>query len=264
MMTTYFLARILLYYCYVKTSKSHLYHHLLFTKCVLTRNFHINLTSVKKSFYILALSIIMPLAIWAQKGERPLVQFSGFALSADSMTGIPFVHIGIKGTTRSGTARADGFFSFAVAEGDTLIFTSIGFHPAIYAIPFGNKDNKLSIIQPMNKREYVFADIPIYPWGERPEFPHYFVTTRIPRGLQEIAEANTNRQLLAAIGQTMPIDGGEATQRYMQMEAAKAYYYNQQAPQNIFSPLAWAEFIRALKNGDFKPKPAPPLPTNDY
>lgn len=214
--------------------------------------------------YILALAIILPLATWAQKDDRPLVQFSGFALSADSMMGIPFVHLGIKGTTRAGTARADGFFSFAVAEGDTLIFTAIGFSPSTYIVPLGNKDNKLSIIQPMNKTVYSLKAISIYPWGDRDQFPHAFVHTKIPKGLQEIAEENTNRQLLAALGESMPVDGGEATSRYMQIQAAKAYYYGQQAPQNIFNPLAWADFIKAIKRGDFKKKADPPLPSHDY
>jgi hypothetical protein len=219
---------------------------------------------VKKAIYIIGLSIILPLFLAAQKEDRPLVQFSGFALAADSMTGIPFVNIHIKGTSRYGTARGDGFFSFAVAEGDTLLFTAIGFHTATYVVPFGNKDNKISIIQPMNKKEYTYKDIPIYYWGDRANFPRAFRDARPPKGLQEIAEANTNRQLLAAIGASLPVDGGEATQRYLQYQAAQYYYYNQQAPQNIFNPLAWAEFIKALKNGDFKPKPAPPMPTQDY
>jgi hypothetical protein len=236
----------------------------LWTNCIEIGNFAIDLILVKKSFYIIVISLILPLAIWAQKGEKQIVQFSGFAMASDSMMGIPFVHIGIKGTTRTGTARVDGFFSFAVAEGDTLIFTSIGFYPTTFIVPLGNDDNKLSTIISMNKRDYQMKDVIIYPWGDRSNFPSAFRNTRPPKDLQEIAEANTNRQLLAALGESLPIDGGEATQRYMQMQAAKYYYYNQQAPQNIFSPLAWAEFIRALKNGDFKKKPDPPLPSHDY
>ena len=229
-------------------------------------NFNIDLTSLKKLFQILFFCIALPLAISAQKGERQLVQFSGFALSSDSMKGIPFVHISVKNTTRSGISRVDGFFSFAVAEGDTLVFTSIGYSPSYYVVPFGNEDNKVSVIQSMNKTAYVLPTATAYPWGDRSQFPYYFVHTRLPRNMQEIAERNTNRQLLAALGQGLPVDGGEATERLLQYNAAQYYYYNQQAPQNIFNPLAWAEFIKALKNGDFKPKPAPQAPdnSNDY
>jgi hypothetical protein len=218
---------------------------------------------VKNIIYILLLCGL-PLIGFAQKKEIQLVQFSGFAMSADSMKGIPFVHISVKGTNRYGTARVDGFFSFAVAEGDTLIFTSIGYSPAAYVVPFGSEDNKVSVIQPMNKIAYSLPTVTLYPWGDRTQFPWAFVHTKIPKDMQQIAEQNTNRQLLAALGQSMPIDGGEATERYMQYQAAQYYYYNQQAPQNIFNPLAWAEFIKALKNGDFKKKPDPPLPSNDY
>jgi hypothetical protein len=220
---------------------------------------------VKKSIYILLLSIIFPLLTWAQKGERQIVQFSGFAMAGDSMVGIPFVHIGVKGTNRYGTARMDGFFSFAVAEGDTLIFTSIGFHPSLYVVPFGNEDNKISTIVSMNKRQYEKPTVTIYYWGDRSNFPRAFTDARPPRSLNDRARANTDRQLLAAIGASLPVDGGEATERYMQYQAAQYYYYNEQAPQNIFNPLAWAEFIKALKNGDFKQKPAPTAPaTPDY
>lgn len=221
---------------------------------------------MKKLLYIFVFSLILPLVISAQRGEKQIVQFSGFVMSSDSMVGIPFAHIGCKGTTRAGTARVDGFFSYAVAEGDTLIFTSIGYSPYTYIVPNGNADNKISTIISMNKHDYVMRDVMIYPWGDRANFNYAFIHTKIPKTLQEIGEANTDRQLLAAIGQYMPTDGGESTQRYMQYQAVQASYYNQQAPQNIFNPLAWAEFIKAIKNGDFKPKPAPTAPAQpqDY
>jgi hypothetical protein len=225
-----------------------------------------NFTSVKKSFYIMILTFILPMTIWAQKGEKQIVQFSGFAMASDSMVGIPFVHIGVKGTNRYGAARVDGFFSFAVAEGDTLIFTCIGFYPSTYIVPFGNDDNKISTIVSMNKRDYALKDVVIYPWGDRTHFHDYFVHVKIPKTLQDLARANTDRQLLAAIGASLPVDGGEVSERVLQYNAAQYYYYGEQAPQNIFNPLAWAEFIKALKNGDFKQKPAAtaPPPQQDY
>jgi hypothetical protein len=232
--------------------------------CIAFDNLALDLTSLKNIVYILLLFVAFSHAANAQKGERQLVQFSGFALSSDSMKGIPFAHIGIKGTNRAGIARVDGFFSFAVAEGDTLIFTSIGYSPSFYLVPFNNEDNKVSVIINMNKNSYSLPTVTIYPWGNRADFPYAFVHTKIPKDLQEIAEENTNRQLLAALGESLPVDGGEATQRYLQYHAAQYYYYNQQAPQNIFNPLAWAEFIKALKNGDFKKKADAPLPSHDY
>ena len=192
------------------------------------------------------------------------MQFSGFAMSSDSMMGVPFVHLGLKGSRRGGFARADGFFSFAVNEGDTILFTSIGYDTSQYIVPKNVEDSKLSVIQLMTRGAYRFKDVDIYYWGSRDKFRQAFLDAHPNKDLQDRALENTDRQLLAALGQALPIDGGEAAQRYMQARAAQAYYYNQQAPQNIFNPLAWAEFIQALKRGDFKKKADPPLPSHDY
>jgi hypothetical protein len=185
-------------------------------------------------------------------------------MSSDSMMALPFAHIGIKGTNRTSTARLDGFFSLAAAEGDTLIFTYLGFSPSYYIIPSMTVNNKVSVIQLMVKNDKWLRPVDIYPWGDRSNFPNAFLHTKVNKTLQDIAEENTNRQLLAALGENLPMDGGESTQRYMQAQAAKAYYYGQVAPQNIFSPLAWAEFIKALRRGDFKKKADAPLPSHDY
>jgi hypothetical protein len=40
----------------------------------------------------------------------------------------------------------------------------------------------------------------------------------------------------------------------MRATAQKYTYQGQVPPQNIFNPMAWAEFIQAWKRGDFKKK----------
>ncbi len=219
---------------------------------------------MKNILHIILLLLLAPVMASAQNKERPVVQFSGFAMSQDSMVGIPFAHIGLRGTHRGGVARVDGFFSFAVNEGDTLYFTSLGYEPVTYIVPSNVEDNKLSTIILMRRGAISFPQVDVYYWGSRPNFPQAFRDARPPKDLEERAMENTNASLLSALGENLPIDGGEAAQRYMQVRAQQAYYYHQQAPQNIFNPLAWAEFIKALKNGDFKKKKDPDLPKNDY
>ena len=253
----------------VKTLQSNKTHLILLTFTVMKLNFALDLIQLKQLLYIFLICLALPAALSAQKisykgSDRQLVQFSGFVMSSDSMMPLAFAHIGIKGTNRTATARMDGFFSFAAAEGDTLIFTYLGFVPSFYYVPFHNINNKLSVIQLMVKGNQFFRTVDIYPWGDRSNFGEAFLHTKVSRSMQDIAEENTNRQLLAALGENLPLDGAEATQRYMQIQAAKTYYYGQQAPQNIFNPFAWAEFIKALKRGDFKKKADPPLPSHDY
>jgi hypothetical protein len=51
-----------------------------------------------------------------------------------------------------------------------------------------------------------------------------------------------------------PMSGREATNYYFKQNERKYYSAGQLPPQNIFNPLAWAEFIKAWKRGDFKSK----------
>jgi hypothetical protein len=38
----------------------------------------------------------------------------------------------------------------------------------------------------------------------------------------------------------------------MEEYKSKLYYIGQLPPNNLLNPLAWAEFVKAWKNGDFK------------
>ena len=168
--------------------------------------------------------------------------------------GVPFAHITILNRGRVATAGPDGFFSFAAHESDTLYFTCVGFTPVKYVIPAKLENEKFSVIQMMTKSEIYLPNTIIYPWGGREQFPQAFKDLRLPDDDLERAKRNMDRERLAELGETLERDGGEATNVALRNASAKTYYYGQNAPQNIFNPLAWAEFIRAWKRGDFKKK----------
>lgn len=186
--------------------------------------------------------------------KEKVLQFSGYALTADSLIGVPFAHITVLNRGRVATAGPDGFFSFAAREGDTLYFTSIGYIPAVYIIPVNLGNDKFSVIQLMTRTDLYMNPIIIYPWGDRSMFPQAFKDLRLPDDDIERAKKNLEREQLAEIGKTLEPDGMEAAQNYMRSTSGKTYYYGQTQPQNIFNPLAWAEFIKAWKRGDFKKK----------
>lgn len=208
---------------------------------------------MKKIIYTLLLAAMGCSAAFAQKVDR-LIQFSGYALTADSLIGVPFAHITIMNRGRVATAGPDGFFSFAAREGDTLYFTSVGFTPVQYIIPAKLEQDKFSVIQMMTKNDYNLPVTIIYPWGGRDNFPLAFMELRLPDDDLQRAKKNMDRERLAQLGERLEQDGGEASSLALRNTSAKTYYYGQTAPQNIFNPLAWAEFIRAWKRGDFKKK----------
>lgn len=211
------------------------------------------------NFYTLRTLFLASLLVLIQWGsaqttsEEKLIQFSGYAMTSDSLMGVPYAHITIINRGRVATAGPDGFFSFAAREGDTLYFTSVGFKPSMYVIPSPLYTDKISIIQLMTKTEYYLPATLILPW-RREEFPYVFMNTRPPTDDLDRARQNLERERLAELAAKLEKDGGEATDIYIRANSARTYYYRQMPAQNIFNPLAWAEFIRAWKRGDFKKK----------
>jgi len=204
---------------------------------------------------LLFLFLLLPAVFLSAQVKTPkVIQFSGYALTADSLMGVPFAHITILNRGRVATAGPDGFFSFAAVENDTLYFTSVGFRPSVYVIPSGLTTDKYSVIQLMTKTDIYLRETIIYPWGDREGFRQAFLDLHLPDDDLERAKKNMERERLAELGEKLERDGKEAGQTYMRNNSANTYYYKQAPSQNIFNPLAWAEFIRAWKNGDFKKK----------
>ncbi len=168
--------------------------------------------------------------------------------------GVPFAHITIVNRGRVATAGPDGFFSFAAREADTLYFTCVGFSPVRYVIPAKLENEKFSVIQMMTKSDIYLPNTIIYPWGGRENFPQAFKDLHLPDDDIQRAKRNMDRERLAELGEKLEQDGGEASSLALRNSSARTYYYGQTPPQNIFNPLAWAEFIRAWKRGDFKKK----------
>ncbi|MBL7779137.1 MAG: carboxypeptidase-like regulatory domain-containing protein [Chitinophagales bacterium] len=202
---------------------------------------------------LLFLLFLFTTALNAQLAQMKLIQFSGYAMSADSLMGVPFAHITITNRGLAATAGPDGFFSFAAHEGDTLLFTSVGYKPMVYIIPVNLETEKFSVIQLMTKTDYYLPETLILPW-RREDFGTVFINTKPPTDDLERAKRNLEREKLAELGARLERDAYEGTSIALRQTSAKNYYYGQTPPQNIFNPLAWAEFIRAWKRGDFKKK----------
>lgn len=226
--------------------------------------YHLYFRFVKRYHPIILLLLVFAMQSFGQKKNVKVIQFSGYVLTADSLMGVPFAHVTILNRGRLATAGPDGYFSFAAVEADTLYFTCVGYKPSVYIIPAKLETDKFSIIQLMTRSNVYLPNTYIFPW-RREDFHEVFLETHPPETDIDRAKRNLDRERLAALGAKIEPDGQEASQQSLRNTSAQTYYYGQTAPQNIFNPLAWAQFIQAWKNGDFKKKndasvaPAPPV-----
>lgn len=214
--------------------------------------------SIKKVLLpILSLFCLLPLITTAQKVNVPkdsVIQLFGIVMTADSLRGIPSASVVVTGRGRGTLTNSDGVFSIAVLKGDEIHFSCVGFKEKAITIPKDLTDNQYSVIQLLiTDTAYLPATI-LKPKPTREQFERDFVNNIIPDDNYEIARRNTDeasRRLLLA---TLPADGKEAVNYQLKQQASKYYYAGQLPPMNIFNPLAWADFIKSWKRGDFKKK----------
>jgi hypothetical protein len=202
--------------------------------------------------YFLLLST--PFAVHAQfdRLKDSVVQFYGIVMTSDSLKGIPAVSIMVKGQNRGTISNEQGVFSIAVLRGDQLEFTSIGYTPELINIPRDLEGNQYSMIKLMTPNAQYLPVTIIKPRPTREQFERDFVNTKVADDDIEIARQNTDALKRKLLARSLPTDAREAANYYLK-QSAKSYYYQGQAPpQNIFNPLAWADFIQAWKRGDFK------------
>jgi len=183
-----------------------------------------------------------------------VVQLYGVVMTADSLRGLPSVSVIVRGTGRGTITNNQGVFSIVVLKGDEIEFSSIGFKNKSAVIPRNIDGNQYSMIQLMvNDTVYLPATI-IKPKPTREQLERDFVSTEVPDDDIEIARQNNDVAKRRVLAQNMPRDGREATNFNLKQNAQRYYYTGQTPPMNVLNPMAWGEFVRAWKRGDFKKK----------
>lgn len=212
---------------------------------------------LKNSFFLV--SILIGSVVYGQSKKDSvyyagLIQFTGVVVSNDSVNPVPFVHI-IDLSRHSGTVSDYfGYFSFVAQKGDTIRFTSIGYKNSYFYIPDTLTGNKYSLIHVMHTDTILLDEAKIYPWPSKEQFAKEFVNAKIPNDDYKRAEANLNDKAMAAYAEQIPMNGQMNFNWQMQQVQNKLYYAGQLPPNNLLNPIAWAKFIKAWKNGDFKNK----------
>lgn len=210
----------------------------------------------KNLLYILILFFILPSAAKAQfeTFKDSVVQLYGVVMTADSLQGLPAVSVVVKGQNRGTITNDRGVFSIVVLKGDQVEFTSVGYKPVLVNIPHTLEGNQHSVIQLMVADTIYLPATIIKPRPSRQQFERDFVNTRVPDDDITIARSNTNSATRRVLMASLPTDGREASNEFRRQSAQKQYYSHQVAPQNIFNPFAWNEFIKAWKRGDYRKK----------
>lgn len=196
----------------------------------------------------------------AQENPKPdLIQLSGIIVAEvdGRRTVVPYatVHLPIK---RRGTySDYRGFFTIVVERGDKVRFNCIGFDPVTITIPDTLTQDRYSLVQIMTQDTINLPETVIFPWPSKEHFKVEFLKMDVTPELQRRATENIANDYLAEARKNpdmVAYGGRESANFYLRQQSREYVYLGQTPPMNIFSPLAWGQFIKAWKDGDFKKK----------
>lgn len=192
----------------------------------------------------------------AQEKNNPehFIQLSGIVVDDDSLRGIPFVSVIVKGTKRGTITDFYGFFSVVAQPGDELQFFSINHKNAVYKLEDTLSLKHYYVIQRLLKDTILLADVDVYPWPSKEEFKKAFLNLDLSETDYDRAAKNLDRNDLSYAERNLKMDA-QANYRYaMQQYLTKVYTTGQYPVNNLLNPIAWAQFIDAWRQGKFKKK----------
>ena len=205
--------------------------------------------------FVCAFTLWMGLAASSQTDSLPaqVVQVSGLVVTGDSLSPLPYCTV-FRSRDRRGTMTdARGFFSLPALTGDTLEFSSVGYVSQQAVIPEGGELARVNLVQPMGRDTVAMKDAFVYPWPSRERFRQDFLALGLPnQGLDPAWDSPMDPMdvydRLSEVGR----DGQSTSSEVLAAQAQQVGYAGQAPPVNLLNPVAWAQFLQALKSGDLR------------
>jgi len=197
----------------------------------------------------LFLILFTALTAFAQKQERPLVQFTGIVHNGDSSKVIvPYVNIvNLSYHNEAGQSNYQGYFSFVVHERDTIRFSSVGYNTVYVVIPahIATKSYMMQVsLRPQIVNLPVFR---VFPWATTEEFTKDFLTMKVADDDLAIARKNLSNASITLLEKTLPRDGLE-TSGIQDFHNGVLNSHSKVNP--LFNPFAWGSLIKSITDGD--------------
>ncbi len=189
-----------------------------------------------------------------RQDRKKIIQFSGVVVGQDSLTGVPGVHVYVPRAGRGTTTNVYGYFSMPTLAGDSIVISAIGFEKIRYIIPSDQEEDLTAFFELASDTTYL-SEVEIFPFPTEKDFKEAVLALKLPSN--EISQDNLGDEVLARMIATLPIDGGEAYNNFVNQQFTTShnrYLYNPNPISTFLNPFAWAELVKSIKRGDFKKK----------
>ena len=200
------------------------------------------------------LMVILTAVGFAYSQEEPareVIQFTGVIFNEDSTSVVPGTHVYIPKSGRGTTTNPYGFFSMPVLEGDSVIFSAVGFERAYYVVPEHKEESSLRVLLYLDEDIAFLEEVEITQYPTESMFKEALITMELPHQ-REYANIYSwlNSQYMQEAYFTLPASP-TANAPYL-INLQRQSYTNRYSPPGIplLNPFAWNQFIRSLRRNN--------------
>lgn len=177
-----------------------------------------------------------------------MVQLTGVVFAKDSTTVIPGVHVYVPKGGRGTTTNPYGFFSLPVLEGDSVVFSSVGFGRISYIVPPHFEDNSLRILVTLQEDVTYLDELEVFPYPSEAVFKAAVLSVELPDqrdydNLQRFLNSDAMREAYW----TLPASANMNHRFFMQQQQQAIANRFQPQANPLLNPFAWRDFIKSLK-----------------
>jgi hypothetical protein len=205
---------------------------------------------MKRLFFIL-FTLVTVSAFAQQREERPLIQFSGVVLNADSSSIVPYVTItNLSYQKQINLANYKGYFSFVAHERDTLVFTSIGYASRTIIIPSDLKNKSYTLAVKLSGQSIHLPIVHVFPWATTDEFHKDFLAMKVADDDLEIARKNLSGKSISSLERTLPLNAQDHQTLNFQDMHNNIMNQHSLMPNPLLNPFAWGALIKEIAAGN--------------
>ncbi|GAB1463464.1 peptidase associated/transthyretin-like domain-containing protein [Pedobacter sp.] len=206
---------------------------------------------MKFSFIVILLLVVNSVFAQDKNPKNKLVQFSGIVTDADSNMVVPYVTItNLSNKSQKYAANYQGFFSFVVNPGDTVMFSAVGFTSKTLALPKVIVDNKYTAMVQIKSEVVYLKTVRVNPWATVEEFNKDFLSLKVADDDMAIAKKNLSRQSINGMKLTLPRDAGEISNANYRYNFDRMMNVNMRQTNPLLNPFAWGKLMQEIFNGD--------------
>jgi hypothetical protein len=209
----------------------------------------------RTTIYLLGALIFFQIQAFSQEdGKEKIIHLTGRTVTGNAEV-VPYVHIIMVNKGLGTASDLQGNFNFPAEVNDTILFRAVGFKYYTLIVRDTFQVRYPFVPIEMEQDTIQLKELVIKPWqGNYERFKQAVLAYEPPRTDLDRALKNLNMMDLKAMLVNAPPTPTMAFRNTMQAYNDRLYWAGQLPPVNITNPIAWAQFFKALKNGDFKKK----------